>query len=135
MQRRCAIVCVDDDEMILDSLKQELMAHFNGKYRYESALNAEEALQLIDELVDDNIYIILIITDFVMPGMNGDEFLIKVHEKYPYIRAMVITGYADVLAVSKVRNKINLCGIISKPWKTDELIEKVESVIGSKYIN
>ncbi|NLX65114.1 MAG: response regulator [Clostridiaceae bacterium] len=135
MQKRCAIVCVDDDEMILDSLRHELMAHFDGRYLYESALNAEEALQLIDELVAENIYIILIITDWVMPGMNGDEFLIKVHEKYPDIRAMVITGYADLIAVSKARNKINLCGIISKPWKSDELIRKVESIVGSKYIN
>lgn len=135
MQKRCAIICVDDDEMILDSLKQELMAHFNGRYQYEFALNAEEALQIIDELVAENVYIILIITDWLMPGMNGDKFLIKVHEKYPEIRAIVITGYADILAVSKARNKINLNGLITKPWSSDELIQKVESVIGSKNIN
>ena len=115
MQKRSAIVCVDDDEMILISLKQELIAHFNGRYRYESALNAEEALDLIDELVADKIYIILVITDWLMPGMNGDEFLMKVHEKYPEIQTLVITGYADILAVSKARQRINLSGVITKP--------------------
>jgi len=135
MQKRCAIVCVDDDEMILDSLKQELMAHFNVRYRYEFALNAVEALQLIDELVADSINIILIITDWVMPGMNGDEFLLHVHAKYPDIQTIVVTGYADVLAISKARNKINLCSIIAKPWNSDELIQKVESVISSKNNN
>jgi DNA-binding NtrC family response regulator len=130
MQKRSAIICVDDDEMILISLKQELMAHFNGKYRYEFALNAEEALQLIDELVEEKIYIILIISDWLMPGMNGDEFLMKVNEKYPGIRALIVTGYADILAVSKARHRINLSGVITKPWSSDELIQKVESVIG-----
>ncbi|HHU90798.1 MAG TPA: response regulator [Clostridiaceae bacterium] len=131
MQKRSAIVCVDDDEMILISLKQELIAHFNGRYRYESALNAEEALDLIDELVADKIYIILVITDWLMPGMNGDEFLMKVHEKYPEIQTLVITGYADILAVSKARQRINLSGVITKPWNSDELIQKIETVIGS----
>ena len=131
MQKRSAIVCVDDDEMILISLKQELIAHFNGRYRYESALNAEEALDLIDELVADKIYIILVITDWLMPGMNGDEFLMKVHEKYPEIQTLVITGYADILAVSKARQRINLSGVITKPWNSDELIQRIETVIGS----
>ncbi|MGI6125088.1 MAG: response regulator [Acetivibrionales bacterium] len=130
MSKRSAIICVDDDEMILISLKQELMAHFNGQYRYETALSAEEALQLIDELVADEIYIILIITDWLMPGMNGDEFLMKVNEKYPDIQALIVTGYADILAVSKARHRINLSGVITKPWSSDELIQKVKSVIG-----
>lgn len=130
MQKRSAIICVDDDEMILISLKQELIAHFNGSYRYEAALNAEEALQLIEELVAERIYIILIITDWLMPGMNGDEFLMKVNEKYPEIQTLVVTGYADILAVSKARDRINLSGVITKPWSSEELIQKVESLIG-----
>ncbi len=130
MHDRSAIICVDDDEMILISLKQELMAHFSGQYRYESALNAEEALILIDELIADDIYIILVISDYLMPGMNGDEFLIEVNERYPDIRALIVTGYADILAVSKARHRINLSGVITKPWNSDELIQKVESVIG-----
>lgn len=130
MHDRSAIICVDDDEMILISLKQELMAHFSGQYRYESALNAEEAFILIDELIADDIYIILVISDYLMPGMNGDEFLIEVNERYPDIRALIVTGYADILAVSKARHRINLSGVITKPWNSDELIQKVESVIG-----
>lgn len=129
MQKRSAIICVDDDEMILISLKQELIAHFNGRYLYETAQSAKEALLLIDELVAEKIYIILIISDWLMPGMNGDEFLMKVNDKYPDIQALIVTGYADVLAVSKARHKINLCGVITKPWNPEELIKKVEWII------
>lgn len=84
---------------------------------------------MIDELIAEKIYIILIISDWLMPGMNGDEFLMKVNDKYPDIRALVVTGYADVLAVSKARHKINLCGVITKPWNSEELIKKVEGII------
>ncbi|MGI6085652.1 MAG: response regulator [Acetivibrionales bacterium] len=129
MHKHSAIICVDDDELILMSLKQELMAHFKGQFRYETAINGEEALSLIDELVADDIYIILIITDWLMPGMNGDEFLMKVNEKHPDIQALIVTGYADILAVSKARHRINISGVITKPWNPDELIQKVESVI------
>lgn len=130
MQKRSAIICVDDDELILISLKQELMAYYNGQFQYETALNAEEALLLIDELVAEKIHINLIIMDWLMPGMNGDEFLMKVNEQYPEIRALIVTGYEDILAVSKARHKINLSGVITKPWSSDELIQKVASVIG-----
>lgn len=135
MHARSAIVCVDDDEMILISLKQELMAHFKDQYRYESALNAEEALVLIDELVAEKIDIILIISDWLMPGMNGDEFLMNVNEKYPDIQALIVTGYADILAVSKARHRINLSGVITKPWSSVELLQKVESVIEYGKVN
>lgn len=131
MSNRNAIICVDDDEMILIALKQELVEHFKGRYRYETALNAQEALQVIDELVVDGVRIILIISDWLMPGMNGDEFLVKVNEKYPDIKAIIVTGYADMLSVSRARHKINLSGIITKPWNTSELINKVESCLGA----
>lgn len=128
---RNAIICVDDDEMILIALKQELIEHFKGKYRYEVALNAADALQVIDELVSEGIKVILIISDWLMPGMNGDELLVKVNEKYPDIQAIIVTGYADMLSVSKARHKINLDSIITKPWDTKEFIKKVESCLES----
>ena len=114
MQKRSAIVCVDDDEMILISLKQELMAHFNGKYRYEFALNAEEALQLIDELVEEKIYIILIISDWLMPVMNGDEFLMKVNE-ISGDKSSYCNGICRYLSGFKARHRINLSGVITNP--------------------
>lgn len=126
---RNAIICVDDDEMMLIALKQELIEHFKGKYRYEVALNAPEALEIIDELVSDGVNVILAISDWLMPGMNGDEFLEKIDEKYPEIRTIIVTGYADMLSVSKSRHKINLKSLITKPWNTEDLIKAVESCL------
>jgi len=127
MPGRNAIVCVDDDDMILVALKQELVEHFKGNYLIETAISAREALSIMDELSEEGLRIPLVISDWLMPGMNGDEFLIKVNEKYPNTRAIVVTGYADMITVSKIRNKINLRGVVTKPWDKNELLKKVET--------
>ncbi|HHW23577.1 MAG TPA: response regulator [Clostridiaceae bacterium] len=127
MPGRNAIVCVDDDDMILVALKQELVEHFKGNYLIETAISAREALSIMDELSEEGLRIPLVISDWLMPGMNGDEFLIKVNEKYPNTRAIVVTGYADMITVSKTRNKINLRGVVTKPWDKNELLKKVET--------
>ncbi|MGI6622404.1 MAG: response regulator [Clostridiaceae bacterium] len=129
MPGRSAIVCVDDDDMILVALKQELVEHFKGSYRIETAISAEEALSIMGELSEEGLRIPLVISDWLMPGMNGDEFLIAVKDKYPNTKAIVVTGYADMITVSKTRNKINLRGVITKPWDKNELIKKVETCL------
>jgi response regulator RpfG family c-di-GMP phosphodiesterase len=131
MPGRNAIVCVDDDNMILVALKQELVEHFRGDYRIETAISAQEALSIMDELSDEGLKIPLVISDWMMPGMNGDQFLIKVSEKYPDTKAIVVTGYADMVTVSKTRNRINLRGVVTKPWEKNELLKKVD--ISLKY--
>ncbi len=130
MPSRSAIMCVDDEEMILLSLKQELMGHFGARFHYETALSAPEALTIIDELVEGGIRVILILSDWLMPGMNGDEFLVKVYEKYPEIRALMITGYADMMSISIKQDKINLKGVIHKPWDSRDLLQQVEACVG-----
>ncbi len=130
MPSRNAILCVDDEEMIVLALKQELMGHFGARFHYETALSAMEALFIIDDLVECGVQVILILSDWLMPGMNGDEFLVKVNEKYPEIRALLVTGYADMISVSSHQDRINLKGIIHKPWNSRDLLAKVEACVG-----
>ncbi|MCX7772279.1 MAG: response regulator [Clostridia bacterium] len=130
MPSTSAIVCVDDDEMILVALKQELLGHFGARFHYETALNADEALSIIDDLVDDGIRVILILSDWLMPGMTGDELLVRVHEKYPAIQAILITGHADMMSINQSKDKMNLKCIIHKPWNSGDLIRNVEACVG-----
>ena len=64
-----AILCVDDEAIILLSVKQELQSHFRERFIYETALSAKEALVIIDELSAEGIVFILVISDWLMPGM------------------------------------------------------------------
>jgi len=124
-----AILIVDDDMSTVFLLKIAIANHYKEKYSYETALNASEAMEIIDELVGDGISIILILSDWLMPGIKGDEFLLKVHEKYPDIKAIMISGYADPEAIKKVCNTVKLSAFIHKPWEPDSLIAEVEKCL------
>lgn len=125
--RKEAILCVDDEAIILLSVRQELKNHFKQRFIYETATSAEDALAIIDRLVSDGIRIILILSDWLMPGMKGDEFLIIVKKRYPSIRSVLLTGQADLRAVERVKREAGTEWIIYKPWRREELIAAVEA--------
>ncbi len=127
MSNKPVILCVDDEVMVLESLKRELKESFANRFLYEMAENAADALEIIEELQDDNIEIFLILSDWLMPGMKGDEFLITVHEKYPKIIKVMLTGQADDEAISRAKQFANLHSCLHKPWDGKELIKTIES--------
>jgi CheY-like chemotaxis protein len=80
-----AILCVDDEPIILNSLKAQLKDYFGKHYLYEYAESAEEAWEVIEELHGNGVKILVIVSDWLMPRIKGDEFLIQVHQKFPDI--------------------------------------------------
>ena len=124
-----AILCVDDEKMVLDSLKEQLKNRFGQKYLYEVAENSNDAWEIIEELTEDSVEIILIVSDWLMPGTRGDEFLIQVHKKFPYIVKVMLTGHANEAAIERSRREANLHRCLSKPWSAAELIEVVTSAM------
>ena len=129
MSQKQAIICVDDESIILLSLKQELINYFGDKYLIETAMNADVALKIIEELCKEDVRIILILSDWLMPGLKGDEFLSIVNKNHPDIKCVILSGHADEKIIDEIKDKINLIGFISKPWNTDELIEIINSCV------
>ncbi|UKN02064.1 response regulator [Paracrocinitomix mangrovi] len=123
------ILCLDDERTILTSLKGQLKRNFGSEYGYEFAESPDEALDLIEELVDEDIEILLIVSDWLMPEMKGDEFLIKVHEKFPKIVKVMLTGQADNEAVARAEKEANLYKCLQKPWTEEELITTIRDGI------
>jgi CheY-like chemotaxis protein len=121
------ILCVDDEIVILDSIKGQLKEEFGETYLYDVAESAEEALELIDELQEEHIDILVIVSDWLMPGMKGDEFLIQVHNKFPKIIKIMLTGQADNEAVERAKTLANLHRCLYKPWDRQELVETIKS--------
>lgn len=119
------IVCVDDEKVILDSLKTQLKSAFGVLYSYEIAESAVDALELIEELSDDGHSIVVIVSDWLMPGMRGDEFLIKIHHKFPEVIKIMLSGQADEDAVERAFTQANLYKCIKKPWSEDELVDGI----------
>lgn len=122
-----AILCVDDERVILDSLKRQLRRRFGNDYVYEMAESADDAWDIMQELVDDDVNVVVVVSDWLMPGMKGDEFLIKVHEKYPDIIKILLTGQADKQAVERAQNQANLHSYLHKPWHEDDLVTAITS--------
>jgi CheY-like chemotaxis protein len=123
------ILCVDDEKVVLKSLKTQLKSAFGNTYVYELAENPADALELIDEFNDDDTTIILIVSDWLMPGMKGDEFLIRVHKKFPKIVKVMLTGQADEDAVKRAFEEADLHRCLHKPWSESELIETIKTAL------
>ena len=124
------IVCVDDEKFILDSLKTQLKSAFGDLYSYEIAESAGDALELIEELSDEGHSIVVIVSDWLMPGMRGDEFLIKIHHKFPEVIKIMLSGQADQDAIERAFTQANLYKCIKKPWSEAELVESICAAMG-----
>ncbi len=122
-----AILCVDDEKIVLDSLKSQIKNHFGNRYTYEFAQSVEEAWEVIDEFVDEGTEILIIVSDWLMPDIKGDQFLIEVHQKYPKIVKVMLTGQADQAAIERAETQADLYRYLSKPWTEDELIDTIRS--------
>ena len=124
-----AILCVDDERIILLALKQELRAAFGDAFDYESAGDATEAMKLIEDLATEGTKVILLISDWLMPGIKGDEFLIQARERCPDACAIMITGHADQAAIDKLKQSMNDVLILKKPWRAEVLRQAIQACI------
>jgi CheY-like chemotaxis protein len=127
MMSNKAILCVDDERIVLLSLRDQITKHFGDRYRYEVAESADEAWEVIEEIYLEGVRLLCIVSDWLMPGTRGDEFLIQVHEQFPDIVTVMLTGHADEAAIARARQKANLYACITKPWNEKNLIEVIKS--------
>ena len=124
-----AIICVDDEVVILDSLKEQLKRKFGDRFIYEVAESAAEAWEVIEELQEDEIKIIAIVSDWLMPGIKGDEFLIQIHQRFPQLVTVMLTGQADETAIERAKSEANLHACLYKPWTEEELTEIITTAL------
>ena len=118
-QRR-TILCVDDEQDIVDSLFDTFM----DKYNVKTATSAQDALSIFDK--ED---IAVIITDQRMPAMQGTELLSKINEIKPICKKILLTGYSDINAAIDAINLGKVDRYITKPWDDEDLIGAVDSLI------
>ncbi len=126
---RDVILLVDDETIILESLQEQLERHFGNGYLYEVAENAEEGLEIVEDLTADGVKILIIVSDWLMPGMKGDDFLIRVHQKYPSIAKVLLTGQANEDAIMRAENEAELFAVIHKPWSDKELVNIINGAL------
>lgn len=124
-----AILCVDDEKIVLDSLQEQLRATFGDQFEYEIAESVDEAWEVIEDLVSQGYEMVLVISDWLMPRVKGDTFLIELHERYPETVTIMLTGQADPEAVENAFQNADLFAYIRKPWREEDLINYVNNAL------
>lgn len=128
---RPVILCVDDERIILSSLKAQLHNNLSSVFEIEVAESAEEALEIVNELISSNIEIPVVIADQIMPGMKGDELLTHIKALSPQTLTIMLTGQASADAVGTAVNKAGLFRYLSKPWDEYDLVLTIQSALDS----
>ncbi|GAA4832540.1 SpoIIE family protein phosphatase [Algivirga pacifica] len=124
-----AILCVDDERIILTGLKKQLKTVLGSDFIIETAESGDEGLEVFDELKEDGYDIPVVITDYIMPGMKGDEFLKNIHQRCDTTINILLTGQADTEAVGSAVNAANLYRYIPKPWEPEDVQLTVKEAI------
>lgn len=130
---RPVILCVDDERIILSSLKSQLMNNLGDTYQIELAESGEEALEILEELTNSGVEIPLVIADQIMGGMYGDELLAKIKTILPSTHSIMLTGQASAESVGEAVNKAGLFRYISKPWDEEDLVLTIKTGLRSYY--
>lgn len=128
------LMCVDDEIIVLTALKDQLRRAFGAEFHIEVAESAEEALELLDELALDGHTLLVIVSDWLMPGMKGDEFLIQAHERFPSVVKIMLSGHAESAAVDRARREAGLHEFLAKPWNAEALVESINAGLRERAI-
>ena len=116
-----------DDEQLLHGLFERLFARHGIKVT--SCLSGLQAMELLKEQEFD-----LIVTDFMMPDLDGLQLLAQIRELYPDTKVMMITAHANVQhAVRSMQT--GAVDYIPKPFSTTELVERVQQCLRAETTN
>ena len=116
------ILIAEDDR---DVAKFVSTALSEAGYRVLAAKSGKEAMKLIEK---EKFPIDLLMTDLVMPDLNGKDLSQKIKEKYPRIPVLFTSGYSDDLLVSNGQLEKNV-NFLPKPYTVTALLKKIRQIL------
>ncbi len=126
-ERNPVIAIVDDEEMVLTSLRSFLLLETD--YEVETFNSPKAALEgLADKSLD------LIVSDYLMPDMNGIELLLEIKKIHPFATRILLTGYADKENAIKAINEVGLYQYVEKPWDNDALRITIQNGLERRFL-
>jgi serine phosphatase RsbU (regulator of sigma subunit) len=120
-----SILIVDDEELVLSSLRW--MLTLQTDYEVIEANDPQRALEQIKGTSVD-----VVISDFLMPAMNGIEFLKGVRRLQPEAVRILLTGYGDKENAIRAINEVGLYHYLEKPWDNEALLMVIRNALEEK---
>ncbi len=133
IREREAIVCVDDEPLVLHALAGAIARRLGSRYVVESASNGAEALELIEELGRENTRVRMVVSDAMMPIMDGYALVEWLHEHMPEVPKIIVTGYGQEARIKQLQEQAGLLACFHKPWKPKMLLAFIEQVLASAH--
>lgn len=130
MSEQEAIICVDDEPLVLKALGRALRRRLGRRFAIETANNGAEALELIEALDRGNTTTRMVVSDAAMPVMDGYELLTRLHDEQPDVHKVLITGQGDKAKIDRLFSEAGLVAAFDKPWNSDELCMLIEQKLG-----
>ena len=130
MMEKLYILCVEDQPEVLETVVNQL-AVFQDYAIIEECDSGDEAIELMDEIDGDGHHVALIISDHVMPGLSGVEFLAKVaqDDRFTHTKKVLLTGQVTHVDTIQAINLARIDQYLSKPWQRDELINSTKILL------
>lgn len=125
------ILFVDDDSSVLNALRTLLGRRLKNNRMIEIAESADEALEIVEELAQQSGELAVIVADYIMPGMKGDELLVEVHRRSPKTMTVMLTGQSDMHGVKRAINEANLFRFLEKPWQNDDIVLTLQAALNT----
>ena len=113
---KVAIIAVDDDRAVLNSVERDLRQKYGRDYRIIKAESGPQALVLINQLKARGETVALFVVDQRMPSMTGVELLTQARQIFPESRKVLLTAYADTEAAIHAINQVGIDYYLMKPW-------------------
>jgi len=114
------VLIVDDEEMVITSIKAFLQLETD--YDVQGFTDPEQAARFVESNPID-----VVVSDYLMPKMNGIQFLSRLKELQPEASRVLLTGHADKQSAIQAINQVALFQYLEKPWDNSQLLLVVRS--------
>ncbi len=126
-QFRHAVICIDDDPMILQVLGFQMEKFLNHSDTIiELYTEPAKALRDIKDFVFEDIEILFVIVDYQMPHISGAKFIRALKETHPAIPCIMLSGQANSSQIEALERDGLLEAFLQKPWEESELKRSIE---------
>jgi DNA-binding NtrC family response regulator len=117
-----SVVIVDDEEMVVTSIRAFLQLETG--YRVCGFTDPQEAARYLENGAVD-----VIVSDYLMPRLNGIQLLARSKELQPEASRVLLTGHADKQSAIQAINQVGLFQYLEKPWDNTQLLLVIQAAI------